>query len=100
MSMPIQTIRELWPRLWFIDLLQDLRYAMRSFRQRPGFVAIALITLALGTGATTVMFSLGSGVLLIPLPYPQPDRLVAVNGYTETWNANVYGSQNLSYLDF
>jgi predicted permease len=86
--------------VWFMDVFQDVRYALRTFRQRPGFVAIALVTLALGTGATTVIFSLVSGVLLKPLPYPEPRRLVAVNGYSGTWNANVYGEQNLAYLDF
>ena len=92
--------RDMWGWRWLLDFLQDVHYALRSFRQHPGFVAIALITLALGTGATTVMFSLVSGVLLKPLPYPAPSRLVAVNGHTEGWNDKIYGEQKLAYLDF
>lgn len=95
-----EVTRDMWGWRWAVDFLQDMRYAMRSFRPRPGFVAIALITLALGTGATTVIFSLVSGVLLKPLPYPEPKRLVAVNGHTDGWNEKIYGEQKLAYLDF
>jgi predicted permease len=85
---------------WIEDFGHDIRYALRTFHHQPGFAVAALLTLALGTGAATVMFSVVSGVLLKPLPYPQPDRLVAVNGHTETWNTEVYGEQNLANLDF
>ena len=59
-------------------ILQDLRYAIRQFRQRPGFTGLTVTTLALGIGATTAMFSLVDGALFRPLPYPHAEQLVSV----------------------
>src|SRR6266849_1600003 len=85
---------------WLEDLLQDFRYALRTLRQRPGFTAVTLCTLALGIGATTVMFTVINGVLLKPLAYAELERLVAVHGESKTWNVAAYGEQNVANLDF
>ena len=65
---------------WAEELLQDTSYALRTFRQKPGFVATTVLILALGIGATTVMFAVINGVLLRPLPFLEPSRLVILHG--------------------
>ena len=75
----------------------DLRYAARLLRRAPAFTAVAVITLALGIGANTAIFSIVDAALLQPLPYPQPDRLVVLS---ETVQRDSVERRPLSYADF
>ncbi|HKH73700.1 MAG TPA: ABC transporter permease [Vicinamibacterales bacterium] len=69
-----------WGWRWLEQLGQDVRFAVRTLRKSPGFTATVVLTLALATGATVSIFSIVNGVLLRPLPFPNPDRLVQVYG--------------------
>ncbi|MGC4052133.1 MAG: ABC transporter permease [Paludibaculum sp.] len=68
---------------WLEDLGLDVKYAIRALRRQPGFSSMALLTLSLGIGAATVMFTIVNGVLLKPLAYPEADRLVSLQEQTE-----------------
>lgn len=79
-------------------VLRDLQFALRQLRRRPGLTVAAVLTLALGIGANTAVFSVVSGVLIKPLPYPEPDRLVRV--YDENPNFPRFPVAPAAFVDY
>ena len=85
------------PHPGLVNVIQDIRYAVRKLSRTPGFTAIAAFTLALAIGATTAIFSVIDGVLLKPLPFRDPERVVRV---TNMRNGNRQSSSVPDFLDF
>src|SRR5215469_7758935 len=89
--------RDVWGRGWLEDLVEDVRYGLRMLRKHPAFAATAILTLALGIGANTAIFSVVNTVLLRPLAYKDANRLVTVWGYNR---ARGLDTDQVSPLDF
>src|SRR6266849_2626454 len=89
-----EEVRDVWLSRWLRDFAYDLRFSARSFLRSPSFTAAAVLSLALGIGATTAIYSLVNQVLLQALPVHQPERLVLID-WKGDQAANAFGSWNL-----
>src|SRR3982751_1635149 len=82
------------------DLIRDLKYALRRLALTPGFTLATLVTLALGIGANTAIFSIINGVLLKPLPFHEPDRLIGVWQTAPGVNIKDLGASVADYVTY
>jgi len=90
-----EEVRDVWLTRWLRDFAYDLRFSMRSFRRSPSFTATAVLSFALGIGATTAIYSLVDQVILHALPVREPERLVLVDWKGVTASVNAFGTYNL-----
>ena len=83
-----------------MNVFSDVRHAVRMLTKSPGFAAVAIATLALGIGANTAIFSVVESVLLRPLPYPEPDRLVDVFESFAERGISQFSASAPNYIDW
>ena len=100
----VTTVREVTGDMWsgqaFERLAQDVRWAVRSVTRAPGFALVAILTLALGIGANTAIFSVLNGVLLEPLPYPHSNELIYITSQFPTLGFDQFPVDAAEYLEF
>src|SRR5215831_10938956 len=89
-----EEVRDIWLTRWLRDFVYDLRFSARSFLRSPSFTATAVLSLALGIGATTALYSLLDQVVLRALPVHHPERLVLID-WIGFQNAETMGTRNL-----
>ncbi len=94
-----EVTREMWAGVWIERLVQDVRYAVRSLSRVPGFTAVAVLTLALGIGANSAIFSVVNGVLLKRLDFPNPDRLVYITSQFPTLGFDQFPMDAAEYAE-
>src|SRR5262249_22983453 len=97
-ALALDNARDTDIHVWLEAMIQDVRYALRTLWREPGFAALVLLSLAIGIGANTAIFSMVSGVLLRPLGFPDPQRLVSVSISIPQFNGGAPMSINLSQL--
>lgn len=85
----LEDTRAVWRPIWLEQSLQDVRFGARMVRRNPVFTLVEVLTLALGIGLTTAVFSVVNAVLIRPLPYPHAERLVWLTEYNGILNAEI-----------
>ena len=94
-----EVTRDMWGWRWLETLFQDLRYGLRQLRRNPGFAAVAVITLALGVGLNTAMFSMINALLFRPLPVNDPNQIYTLSAETKRgWWGNAFSYQDLKEI--
>src|SRR5438309_5543790 len=95
-----ETTRQMWGWTTLELVLRDMKFALRQLRRNPGFTAVAILSLGLGVGANTAIFSIVKAMLLAPLPYPEGDRLVMVWEDVPRWDIRHNTPAPQNFLDW
>ncbi len=99
-SQAMEALRDQRGLPWLEDLARDVRHGLRTLGRSPGFTAVALVTLALGIGANTAIFSIVNGVLLRPLLYPNPEQLMRLTTSSPVAGSTGVGLSHAEYVEF